>query len=182
MITLKDFCETVNYRITEGSAFGWNCYGSNAYTLDSWDGNQEGHNISVVFDTVTQTVYEMSACDYTRNRAYRWINPDFIEFYRTEAKQRNISFTDFGSTSSTEEAWEGVNYTTLEVPDDFLEKASAIVNGEDYSTNVSVPIELPDDELFMLMKIAHERDITFNQLVEQALVVAIERYERNDSF
>jgi predicted HicB family RNase H-like nuclease len=40
-----------------------------------------------------------------------------------------------------------------------------------------VPIELPDDELFQLMRMAHERDITLNQLVEEALRLAIENME-----
>jgi hypothetical protein len=38
-----------------------------------------------------------------------------------------------------------------------------------YDTRVSVPIDLSDDGMFTLMKMAHERDITFNQMVEQVL-------------
>jgi len=43
MITLKQWMEVVNYRITEGSQFQWECYGSHAYTLDSWNGDIDGH-------------------------------------------------------------------------------------------------------------------------------------------
>jgi hypothetical protein len=32
-----------------------------------------------------------------------------------------------------------------------------------------IPLNLPKEELFLLMMMAHERDITFNQLVEEAL-------------
>ena len=43
-----------------------------------------------------------------------------------------------------------------------------------------VPIEIPDADLLVYMKIAHERDITFNELVETALREAIEKYCIND--
>lgn len=32
-----------------------------------------------------------------------------------------------------------------------------------------IEIDLPDDQIFMLMRIAHERDITLNQLVNNIL-------------
>ena len=55
MITIKDFMETVDYRITEGSDFGWKCFGPNSYCLDSWSGEQDGYSIGITFDTKNQT-------------------------------------------------------------------------------------------------------------------------------
>jgi hypothetical protein len=49
------------------------------------------------------------------------------------------------------------------------------VTGQDYDTRVSVPVELDDSELFELMRRAHERDITLNQLVEEILRAVIEK-------
>ena len=66
-------------------------------------------------------------------------------------------------------AWDDVDYVDLEVADDFIQKCLAIKAGEDYDTRVSVPLELDDDILFDLMKMAHEQDITLNQMVEQLL-------------
>jgi predicted DNA-binding ribbon-helix-helix protein len=40
-----------------------------------------------------------------------------------------------------------------------------------------IAIELTDDEFLRLAKIAHERDITFNQLVEHILSEQIKRIE-----
>ena len=161
---LKDFMETVSYRVTEGSEYCWNCYGPNAYRLDSWSGAwnnaTEGYTISIVFDTVTQTVYEVEAYDYTRNRAYRWQNPEYKLAHDTEACQREID---------AREAWDDVRFVDLEVEADFWEKARAIVANEEYDTRVQIEITFEDDVLFSLMKIAHEKDITFNQLVEQVL-------------
>jgi hypothetical protein len=166
MITIKDFMETVDYRITEGSEYMWQCYGGDAHSLDSWNQQQDGHSISVVFDTRTQTVYEASACDYRRNRAYRLINPLYREAHDQESREKGVL---------EKQAWDDVDYVDLETDDDFLAKARAIVNKEDYDTRVAVPLNLPDDSLFQLMKLAHEADQTLNQFVEQLLRAAIER-------
>jgi hypothetical protein len=42
---------------------------------------------------------------------------------------------------------------------------------------VQVQVDFSDEDLLQYMKIAHERDITFNQLVEDALRQAIEDVE-----
>lgn len=86
MITIKQFMETCGYRITEGSDFGWDCYGHNAYRLDSWNGDQDGHTVSIVFDTQTQVVYEVEAFDYSRERAYRMINPEYKAAFNARPK------------------------------------------------------------------------------------------------
>ena len=166
MITMKEWMELVGYRITEGSDYMWQCYGSNAYALDSWNGEQDGHSFTVIFDTRDQTVYEVQAHDYVHDRAYRMINEDFQKKNRKEAKKRDID---------KDNAWDDVNYIDIEVDDDFIQKCLAIRAGEDYDTRVSIPMDFSDEELLTYMKLAHEQDITFNQLVEQALREAIDR-------
>jgi hypothetical protein len=168
MITVKDFMETVDYKITEGSQYCWLCYGNDAYRLDSWNQDQEGHTVSIVFDTRTQEVYEASAYDYKRNRAYRLINPDYKSAHDDEAAGRDVDIN---------QAWDDVNYIDLETDEDFLEKADAIVAGKDYDTRVEVPLTLPDDQMFELMKMAHEADLTLNQYVEKLLRQVIEDHE-----
>ena len=166
MITMKEWMELVGYRITEGSDYMWQCYGSNAYALDSWNGEQDGHSFTVIFDTKDQTVYEVQAHDYVHNRAYRMINEDFQKKNRKEAKKRDID---------KDNAWDDIDYVDLDADDDFIQKCLAIQAGEDYDTRVSVPMEFSDEELLTYMKLAHEQDITFNQLVERALREAIDR-------
>jgi len=160
MITMKEWMELVGYRITEGSDYGWQCYGPNVYQLDSWNGEQDGHSFSIIFDTRDQTVYEVQAHDYVHNRAYRMINEDYAKKMKKEAKRRDVD---------RNEAWDEVNYVDLEVDDDFIQKCLAIREGEDYDARVSVPLTLGDDEMFELMKMAHEQDITLNELVERLL-------------
>jgi hypothetical protein len=167
MITVKEFMEVVNYRITEGSDYGWQCYGAHAYCLDSWNGDQNGHSLSITFDQKTQEVYEAQIHDYLHGRAYRMINPDYVKKHKKESKRRNIDL---------DEAWDGVNYIDLEVDDDWIQKALAVVAGEDYDTRISVPIDIPDAELLKYMKMAHEQDMKFNDFVELALREAIKQH------
>jgi hypothetical protein len=170
MISIKEWMELVDYKITEGDTYGWQCYGPNAYQLNSWNGvhGVGGYSFSIVFSTKSQKVYEVSMCDYTNDRAYRMINPKFQEKHRKEAESRNVNLN---------EAWDDVDYVELDVVDDFIQKALAIRAGEDYDTRVQVEVDFSDEELLQYMKMAHERDMTFNQLIEEALRHAISEYE-----
>lgn len=169
MITLKDWMECINYRISEGSDFQWQCFGYNAYTLDSWDGDHDGVSSSLTFDTDNQTVYQVEVHDYANRRSYRFTNPDFADAHKAEVKDRGVN----------DEAYEEVKFIDLETAEDFLEKCRAIMNYEDYDTRVSVPLEIPDDELLKFMIAAHERDMTFNEFVEEALRTALAEFERD---
>ena len=172
MITMKEWMELVDYRITEGSEFGWQCYGHNAYQLDSWNGlhDKGGFSFCITFDTNDQTVYEVQVHDYTNQRAYRMINADFQKKHRKEAKRRDVNL---------DEAWDDVDYTDLEVDDDFIQKCLAIKAGEDYSTDVSVPIDLPDDLLLEAALNAHRQGITLNAYINNALRDMIDEYARD---
>jgi len=166
MITLKEFMELVDYKITEGSEYCWECFGSNAYSLSYWNQDHSGHSFCIIFDTHTHEVYAVEACDYKHERAYRLINPDYKFAYDEDAAGRNVRAND---------AWDFVDYVDLDVDDDFIQKALAIIAGEDYDTRVDVLLRMDDDALFELMKRAHEQDITLNQLVEDILrnVIAV---------
>lgn len=67
--------------------------------------------------------------------------------------------------------------TELEVDEDLMEKFSAIVAGQDYDTRIKIPIELPNDELMRLMLMAHEKDITFNELVIQIIMDQVKKVQ-----
>ena len=169
MISMKEWMELVNYKITEGGEYGWQCYGPNAYTLDSWNGvhGKGGYSFSIVFSTKSQKVYEVSVCDYTNDRAYRMINTKFQKKHAKEALDLDVNLN---------QAWDDVDYVDLDVVDDFIQKALAIRAGEAYDTGVLVPVDFSDEDLLKYMKLAHERDITFNEFVTQALSEAIRAY------
>jgi hypothetical protein len=164
MITLRDFMETVDYRVTEGSDFLWQCFGSKAYRLDSWESDRDSHTVSVVFDTNTQTVYQMEAHDYRGEKSFRWTHPDYREAHSKEASERDVN---------VQQAWDHVNFVEIESAENLVRIAKAIVQGQPYDQRVSVPVDLTDQEWYQLMRQAHELDITLNQLVEQVLARAI---------
>jgi hypothetical protein len=160
MLTIKEFMELIDYRITEGSDYCWRCFGDNAYSISSWNGDQDGWSFAVVFDTKTQCVYTVEACDYKNNRAYRMINPEYRSAYEAESKQ-------FGH--SADEAWDDVDYVDLETVEDFVTKSQAIKAGVDYDTRVDIVLDLTDEEISQLMTAAHDADMTVNQYVEYVL-------------
>lgn len=169
MISLKDWMEVVEYKISEGSQYCWEVFGPNAYTMDSWNGDHDGHSSSITFDTKEQTVYMVEVHDYKNERSYRMINPDYKAAYDAEVASRGVD----------DVAYDGVEFTDLESDEDFLEKATAIVAGLDYDTRISIPLDLPKDQLFEYMMAAHKRDITLNQFVEEALRHAMSEFERD---
>jgi len=170
MLTLKEWTELVDYKITHGCDYSWACFGYNVYSLDSWIGGHDGYTFTVTFDTKDQTVYQVEAFDYKHNRAYRMINPTHQPQHLAEATARNVN---------DKEAWDDVEFVDLETDDDFIQKCLAIKAGEDYDTRVSMPVDFTDEELLKYMKMAHERDMTFNQFIEEALRKAIEDYQRD---
>jgi hypothetical protein len=169
MITLKEFMEVISYQITEGSQYCWTCYGTDAYSLDSWNGDQNGHVVTIVFDKKTQEVYEVAVCDYKNDRAYRMGNPLYEKLYTEEAARRGVAAS---------EAWEDVNYTNLDVLSDFIEKTTAIIAGKDYDPRVQVALDIVDGELFALMKLAHEADVSLNVYITTMLESVVEKLKK----
>lgn len=167
MITLKQFLDAGQYRITEGSNYGWNCFGTNAYMLDVQVGDWSSNSASITFDRVTKEVYQVTCYDYRNNRAYRLFgSEDLRRLCTAEALVRNVD---------NKQAWDDVNYIDLEVDEDFMEKMTAIMTEQDYDTMVAVPLDLDKETLHEMMLLAHTRNITLNQLVTEALQAAIDR-------
>jgi predicted HicB family RNase H-like nuclease len=161
MITIRDFMEAVDYKITDGSEYLWQSFGGHAFRLDSWDGKHEdGHSVGMVYDTVTQKVYQMEAHDYARRKSYRWTHPDHWSAFREEVKEKS---------QGQDLAYDDVAFVDLETEEDMLVKAKAIANDLPYDDRVSLPVDLEDHEWFVLMKMAHDKDMTLNQLVEEIL-------------
>jgi hypothetical protein len=171
MLTLKDWMELVDYRITEGSDYGWQCFGHSVHTLTSWNGDQDGYSLNIVFDTKDQTVYQVEVHDFANDRAYRLTNAEYLDEYKAEAEERGVE---------ANQAWDDVDYIDLETDEDFVEKAEAIIASEEYDTRVQIPVDFSDEELLQYMKLAHTLDITFNQFVEQALTEAIKKHKLNN--
>jgi hypothetical protein len=161
MITLKDYMEAVQHRITDSTEYQWSCYGPNARTMEYWNGRyQDGVSVNIVFDTKTQFVYEMEAWDYANDRQYRWIHPGYIESHVKESQERDIDWMV---------SIDNCRFINLELPQDILKKATAIAAEEEYDDRIMIQLTLSDPQQIMLMEMAHEADMSLNQFVEKIL-------------
>jgi len=170
---MQQWMELVDYKITEGNDYCWECYGPNAYDLSSWNGvhGKGGYSFNIIFSTKTQKVYEVTVCDYTRNRAYRMIAENKQAKHRKESLARGINLN---------EAWDDVNYVDLEVDNDFIDKSLAIRNGEDYDTGVLMPLTLDNNTILQAALAAHERGITLNDYINLALADLAEKVKSGE--
>jgi len=172
---LQSIIEANQYRIISGEKFVWECYGHNARFMDfeanpinTKETNTE-NNISCVFDTRNYNVYEI--CFVAKNKAYRWIHPDFIKANKKECKKKNIRF---------ENCYDGVDYIEIEVFADIMEKIKSFVQTGEYDQRVQLPLNLNNDELLTLFQMAHDRDITLNKLVEEILTQSIDSIDEKE--
>ena len=169
---LSEINNTFQHRITGGSDYGWDCYGSNTWSIDYTSKYAHGY---VIFDTVTQKVYEVnvspaSAAWAVEPKPYRYIDPDYRVSHDTEAKDRNVD---------SNQAWDDTNWVDLETEEDFIEKATKMFVGQIFDTRVLVPVDLDSDTMLKLAMEAHNRDITLNQMVEELLKQMISEHELN---
>jgi hypothetical protein len=161
--------EALDHKISGGSEFCWTCW-DNARYLDYE--TEYGH-ASVIFNTATQEVYVAEVNDKDDvHKPYRYMNPFYKEAYFDEAKERGVD---------PDLAWDNKKWYDLETQEDWLEKAGAIMRGEKFDTRVQVPLTLSNDELFQLMTMAHERDVTLNKMVEIVLQQVIDQHKDNQT-
>lgn len=157
--------EALDHRITGGSEYGWNCW-PNARWLDY---ESDYAHASVVFNSETQEIYTAEVNDKAdKYKPYRWLNPVYKEQMYQEARKRRIE---------ANRAWDETMWYDLETSEDWLEKARAILRGEEFDTRVQVPLNLEKDELFKLMELAHEHDVTLNKMVEIILQNMIDKHK-----
>lgn len=168
---INQYINAINYRIGEGSAYTWNCFGNNARYMDYDNEDTQDCYITCVFDHKTQNVYSVEFHDNSTRIAYRWIDPLYKELYAREQEEH-------GYTDETE--YESIKIVNIETEDDILDKIECFLLASRYDTRIKVPLDMDDALLFDLMKMAHERDITLNQLIGNVIEQSIEKYERDN--
>lgn len=86
---LLDVIVAAEGRVSGGSEYCWNCWGSNARFMDFADVNgQEFANC--VFDCKTYEVYDLQIHVPGRDQCFIWWNPEFKDAHHNEAKMRNV--------------------------------------------------------------------------------------------
>jgi hypothetical protein len=157
MITLKQFAHVTDFKITDAEPYTFD--GKYIIMLSYWNQDHDGFSMDIYFDPIEQTPeFQTKAVhlhDYKNQRAYRIQQPNFDE---------------------DNQAWDDVKYIDLETCEDMLDKMMALMNGEEYDDRVAIPLDLPDDVLLILMKDAHEKDITFNQYLTEIISEKLKQY------
>ena len=100
-IDVSDWMEAIDYRITEGFDYNWNCFGENVIELNSWDGDHSGFSTDIVFNNKTKHIYAIDLCDFGNEKAWRYIDPEYREQYLSEAKNWMVD------PEREDIAWEG---------------------------------------------------------------------------
>jgi hypothetical protein len=90
-ITIKDFVSAIDHQIGDGWKYLWECYGPEACSLD-WCRPDLSASATIIYDTKTQEVYEMSVWDCRDCKVYRWIKPEYIKRHKKEAMARGVKF------------------------------------------------------------------------------------------
>ena len=168
---LNQINEAMNHQITGGSEYQWQCF-PDARFLDY---ESEYAHVSILYSTADQTVYQadvsVKSDAWEEDKSpYRWTNSVFKDVYLNEAKERGVD---------PDQAWDDVKWVDLDVESDFLEKAKAMFNGEEFDTRVQVEVDLDDATILKLSMEAHKRDITLNKMVEIVLQEAINHHRVN---
>jgi len=91
-ISIKDFVTTINYCVGEGEKHNWECFGPSARFLD-WSDPDLSSSASMVYDSSSYFVYEVTVWDNLKDKVYRWITPKNLKKYKNESKKRCVSFT-----------------------------------------------------------------------------------------
>lgn len=169
---LQQVNEAMAHRITTGSEFQWDCW-DNARYLDY---ESDYAHVSVIYNTKTQEIYQADASIKLEkwssdSRPYRWTNPLYKDAHVNESIQRKVD---------PAYAWDDVKWIELEVEEDFLEKATAMFNGNEWDTRISISVDLDDDILIKLSMEAHKKDITLNKMVELVLQEVIDKHKNGE--
>lgn len=160
----------VQYQFTEVSDFLWKSLGNNVRIFDfhlkspikfniSMDGsiyvNTNGDvllfNVTITDECVSNEVNQ-EANPICNSQSFIWVDPYYSQDYIQEHTDRSIPFNEDNSE-------------ILFSQDNVLE----LLNSHLTSPESLVSVELDDDLIISMSKMAHERDITFNDLVNEVL-------------
>jgi hypothetical protein len=100
MKTFKRYMKAIRYGLETNGPFCWDCYGVEARYYDSRNTSNDW-DASMIADSVTHKVYEISLTHRTSDTALRWINPKYKKAFKAESKEKGFSW---------KQAWDDVEY------------------------------------------------------------------------
>lgn len=156
-ITLTQFLECVNYKITEGSEYCWESFGPNARYL-TCEHEENIYTVEIVFDFITLTVYQMWVHSNAGTRY--WTHPDYRDAFNDEQITKN----GFEQLINDED-----NTYYLQAKS-ILDYARMLISKYLDDDNMStIELDLTDSEILWLSMQAHEKNITLNELINNII-------------
>lgn len=114
-------------------------------------------------------IYRVCVSDFKNMRHYNWVSPGLKEDFNKE--QADMGFDPKIGWIEDDDI---IETTDLEVFEDFIEKSNAIISNSDYDTRLLVNMNIDKELVYDLMLIAHSKDITLNELINEIMLAKIE--------
>jgi len=160
---LNNYLDAIKNNITNIDTYNWDCYGDKCRIFDSYI--EKKYECNAVVALPGGELRELTFYDFIKSKAYRWIHPDYVDRYNSEASSIGVN---------PEEAWDSVLYCEVELAEDILEKMTAVNEGREYDPRITIPVNMTDEEFMQIARAAHQLDITINEFIHRALVRALE--------
>jgi hypothetical protein len=152
---IQDYLRLVGHRVTEGQKFWWDCYGKDSYSYSS-DIHDSILSLSCVFDRMTGTVYEIEIFDIKSDKAYIWINDNYIDAFKQEALKRGVDASI---------AYDNVRFTSIGDVSEIYEIAETLLLGQKYDSTVELTVNIPESVLDTLYERAKENDQSVDEFI-----------------
>ena len=158
---LESVIKAAQFKIVGGAPFGWQNFGSNARTLE-FSKTGDGYDCaSVVFDTVTQEVYEITFNpEFDASKNYRWINPTYLDEYKKECLKKGVTFEIFGDSD---------RWIDCELSEDIVDKISTYFSTGTFDERIMVSLDLSDEAVVALNTLAAAKGVSIDIVAEEIL-------------
>lgn len=153
---IQKIFETVGYRIEQSNPFLYQCFGMDNPRIYDYVNIDEETAGNFTAD-INGRVYEVIAEIPEIGVCYRWVDPEFRDSAFRESLNRGLDPSI---------AWDNIKFTEVFSEDSILVKVNAICNKIHFNNLGLQPTEISDAYFLKVAKMAAERDVTFNKMVE----------------
>jgi hypothetical protein len=170
----KDIIKATSYQINSSDIFLWQCFGNNCRIYDLilstnnenliLDEYSEPNYIGSFVADNNGKIYASYFYDEKNNIASRWVDPEYLVQYKKEYSLKNLNFSYFLET---------VLFTDIFNEKDYLTILSTYYQNNKLdihlSKNENISVNLDDNTFLFIAKLAHEKNITFNEMSNELL-------------
>lgn len=159
---IQTLLELIQFRIHSADDYQWKCYGNNIKIMDFEDEN--GVEVgTALFSTQDKQVREIYVFD--DEVAHRWIAPEYRDAYLAECAKRKINPDVFTETQG---------FSDVEDSEQILDLVA------EFTAPGTVRIQLTQDEIDVLTRLAKERNMDYQDFINQVATDYVTRLIEED--